>query len=180
MFRVLYTCPEKSLQYPSIKTANIITRFYQYSSRLQQDEVFTSIPQGYSKMKFLPVFLKVKTKWNFTNIHQGYHKMKFYAYCSRLQQDEILTAFLKVTDSQFSLNRMKISTLCTKGTASQLFPHKRKHQYHAPREQLLSSFPTRENINIMHQGKSFSALSQQNQVILITTRHFVDHVGVTN
>ena len=158
MFRVLHTCQEKSLQYPSIKTANIITRFYQYSSRLQQD-------------KDLPVFLKVKTKWNFTNIHQGYHKMKFYAYCSRLQQDEILPVFLKITDSQFSLNKMKISTLCTKGTASQLFPHKRKkYQYYAPREQLLSSFPTRENINIMHQGNSFSAFSPQEKTSILCTK----------
>ena len=143
----------------------------------------TSIPLNKNckhNHKILPVFLKATTKWNFTNIHQGYHKMKFYAYCSRLQQDGILPVFLKVTDSQFSLNRMKISTLCTKGTASQLFPHWRKYQYYAAREQLLSSFPTRENINIMHQGNSFSAFSQQKQVISITTRHFIDHVGVTN
>ena len=120
-------------------------RFYQYSSRLKQNEIFT-------------------------NIHQCYHKMKFYAYCSRLQQDEIFPVFLKVTDSQFSLNRMKISTLCSKGTASQLFPHKRKYQYYAPREQLLSSFPTRENIYIMHQGNSFSALSHQEKTSILSSK----------
>ena len=96
--------------------------------------------------------------------------MKFYAYCPRLQQNEILPVFLKVTDSQFSLNRMKISTLCTRGTASQLFPHKTKYQYHATREQLLSSFPIRENINIMHQGNSFSALSPQEKISILCTK----------
>ena len=93
---------------------------------------------------------------------------------------KILPVFLKATDSSLSLQQdeninimhqgnsfsalspqEKISILCTKGTASQLFPHKRKYQYYAPREQLLS-------------------FSQQEQVVLITTRHFIDHVGVTN
>ena len=83
---------------------------------------------------------------------------------------KILPVFLKATDSSLSLNKMKISTLCTKGTASQLFPHKRKYQYYAPREQLLSSFPTRENINIMHQGNSFSAFSQQEKISILCTK----------
>ena len=142
VFKVLHTCQEKSPQNPTTKTAT-------------SSQDLTSIPKGYRKMKILPVFVKVKTKWNFTNINQGY---RFSAFS---QQDEN-------------------TNIMHQGNSFSASPHKRKYQYYAPREQLLSSFPTRDNINIMHQGNSFSDFSQQKQVILITTRHFIDHVGVTN
>ena len=74
-----------------------------------------------------------------------------------LQQEEVLSVFLKVTTRLILPEFLKV-------TDSQVFPDQRKCQCYAPREQLLNSFPTGENFNIMHQGNqwnSFSALSQQ-------------------
>ena len=81
-----------------------------------------------------------------------------------------LPVFIKVTDSQLSSPQDEISLLCTEGTTTQHFPKKRKYQYYAPREQFLSSFPTRENINIMQQGNSFSALSPQEKTSILCTK----------
>ena len=150
MFKVLHTCQEKSPQNPAIKTANIITRFYQYSSRLLQDEIS-------------PVFLKVTIRWNLTSIHQGYRFSAFFS-----TRWNITVMHRGNSFSAFS-QKEKISILCPKGTVSQLFPNKRKYQYHAAREQLLSSFPTRENINIMHQGNNLSPFSQQEKTLILST-----------
>ena len=124
VFKVLHTFQEKSPQNPTTKTAT-------------SSQDLTSIPQGYRKMKILPVFVKVKTKWNFTNINQGY---RFSAFS---QQDENTNIMHQGNSFSALSPQEKISILCTKGTASQLFPHKRKYQYYAPREQLLSFFPTK-------------------------------------
>ena len=71
-----YMSTKNHLNTKTTKTMNIITRFYH-------------IPQGYSKMKFyqyssrlqqdeiLPVFLKVATRWNFTSISRGYRLSAF-------------------------------------------------------------------------------------------------------
>ena len=140
---------------PAFLKATARWRFYQYSSGLKQNEI-------------LPIFINVTTRWNFTRIAQGYNKMKFYQYFLRLQilsslstgwkyqryapREQLLSSFptrenINIMHQGNSFSALspqeKISILCTKGTASQLFPHKRKYQYYAPREQLLSFFPTR-------------------------------------
>ena len=124
--------------------------------------------------KILPVFHKATARWNFTSISQGYNKMKFYQYSSRLKQNEILPIVIKVTPRwnftriaqgykmkfyQYFLRLQILSSLSIGW----------KYQHYASREQLLSSFPTRENINIMHQGNSFSALSQQEKTSILST-----------
>ena len=133
-------------------------RFYQYSSRLKQNEI-------------LPIFIKVTTRWIFTCIAQGYNKMKFYQYFLRLQilsslstgwkyqryapREQLLSSFptrenINIMHQGNSFSALspqeKTSILCTKGTASQLFPIKRKRQYYPPREQLLSFFPIKNKV----------------------------------
>ena len=130
---------------PNNKNCNIITRFYQYSSRLQ---ILRFLSTRWKYQHYAPreqLLSSFPTRENINIMHQG-------------------NSFSALSPQE------KISILCTKGTASQLFPHKRKYQYYAPREQLLSSFPTRENINIMHQGNSFSALSPQEKISILCTK----------
>ena len=140
--------------------------FYQYSSSLKQNEI-------------LPVFLKVTTRRNFTCIAQGYNKMNFHQYFLRLQQDELYQYFWRLQILHFISTRWNItfmhqgnsfsalsqqeemSVLSTKGTASHLLPNKRKYQYYAPREQLLSFFPTRTSYFIYNTAFYRSRRGQQ-------------------
>ena len=156
MFKVLHTCQEKSPQNPRIKTANIITRFNLYSSRLPQDEILPVFLKFYQHSLRLQILSSLSTRL----------KYQHYAPREQLRSSFPTRENINIMHQGNSFSALspqeKISILCTKGTTSQLFPNKRKHQYYPPREQLLSFF------------------FQQKQVILITTRHFIDHVGVTN
>ena len=120
VFKVLHTCQEKSLQYPSIKTANIITRFYQYSSRLLQDEVLPVFLKFYRNSLRLQIlsFLTTRLKYQ----HYAPREQLLSSFPTReniniMHQGNNLSAFSQLE---------KTSILSTEGTASQLFPNKNK------------------------------------------------------